>query len=256
MTLAFTIALDFILGTIGLHKFDHKNETKRSKVFWLAWNSQMSNVGCVAGAIAPLYRIQVKTFGMSLMRRGRATWRLDRRGATLFKAMGYDYAALILLNGTKLTNVCEFQSIESLSHYQRTDLRAVIRYKHWTLWYEDRSSHAPPRLPPSLPKSGTVCGQYNFYVKLNDKTNLVASRPPPPPLRGRRDRMRVPKISGKGRYFSCDKVRPENCKKKKKKKGGYLTFHPEISLQKGGGGGSFSLSRSLFGRLRNLKRGL
>ena len=29
-------------------------------------------------------------------------------------------------------------------------------------------------------------------------------------------------------YFSCDKVRPENCKK-----GGYLTFHPEISLKKG-----------------------
>ena len=36
-----------------------------------------------------------------------------------------------------------------------------------------------------------------------------------------------PKSPVKG-YFSCDKVRPENCKK-----GGYLTFHPEISFKKG-----------------------
>ena len=44
--------------------------------------------------------------------------------------------------------------------------------------------------------------------------------------------MRVPKIGPVKGYFSCDKVRPENCKKKEEKKG-YLTFHPEISLKKG-----------------------
>ena len=51
-----------------------------------------------------------------------------------------------------------------------------------------------------------------------------------------------PKSPVKG-YFSCDKVRPENCKK-----GGYLTFHPEISLKRG-----WFFFLSLFGRLRNLK---
>ena len=53
------------------------------------------------------------------------------------------------------------------------------------------------------------------------------------------------------------RVRPENCKKKKKKKKGgggegvYLTFHPEISNKKG-----VFFSLSIFGLLRNLKRGL
>ena len=69
---------------------------------------------------------------------------------------------------------------------------------------------------------------------------------PPPPLRGRRDRMRVPKISGKGVLF----VRQSPARELKK--GGYLTFHYlEISLKRG-----WFFFLSLFGRLRNLKRGL
>ena len=70
---------------------------------------------------------------------------------------------------------------------------------------------------------------------------------PPPPHSGVGGTACVfPKSPVKG-YFSCDKVRPENCKK-----GGYLTFHLEISFKKG----VVFLSLSLFGRLRNLKRGL
>ena len=54
-----------------------------------------------------------------------------------------------------------------------------------------------------------------------------------------------PKSLVKG-YISRDKVPPENCKKK----GVYMTFHPEISFKKG-----VLFSLSLFGLLRNLKRG-
>ena len=54
-----------------------------------------------------------------------------------------------------------------------------------------------------------------------------SSPAPPPPHSGVGGTACVfPKSPVKG-YFSCDKVRPE------KKKGGYLTFHPEISFKKG-----------------------
>ena len=65
--------------------------------------------------------------------------------------------------------------------------------------------------------------------------------------------MRVPKISGKGVLF----VRQSPAREFTKRGGGgggggrYLTFHPEISLKKG-----WFFFLSLFGRLRNLKRGL
>ena len=55
--------------------------------------------------------------------------------------------------------------------------------------------------------------------------NILTPGPPTPGSEG--PHYVFPKSPVKG-YFSCDKVRPENCKK-----GGYLTFHPEISFKKG-----------------------
>ena len=67
--------------------------------------------------------------------------------------------------------------------------------------------------------------------------------------------MPVPQISGKGVYrtFCATKSGPRIVKKKPKKKGGgYLTFHTEIFFFKG----VVFLSLSLFGRLKNLNRGI
>ena len=57
--------------------------------------------------------------------------------------------------------------------------------------------------------------------------SLSLSLPRPPHSENGRTPCVLPKCPVKG-YFSCDKVRPENCKKR-----GELTFHPEISLKRG-----------------------
>ena len=56
---------------------------------------------------------------------------------------------------------------------------------------------------------------------------MVCLHPPSPHSENGRTPCVLPKCRVKG-YFSCDKVRPENCKKR-----GVLTFHPEISLKRG-----------------------
>ena len=73
-----------------------------------------------------------------------------------------------------------------------------------------------------------------------------AARPPPPHSGVGGTACVFPKSPVKG-YFSCDKVRPENCKKKK---GGYLTFTRRFLLKRG-----WFFFLSLFGRMRNLKGG-
>ena len=82
-------------------------------------------------------------------------------------------------------------------------------------------------------------GFYNSAVLQNTPT------PAPPPHSGVGGTACVfPKSPVKG-YFSCDKVRPENCKK-----GGYLTFTRRFLLKRG-----WFFFLSLFGRMRNLKGG-
>ena len=68
-------------------------------------------------------------------------------------------------------------------------------------------------------------GKYGIYVVVTGALRGLCPAPPPSGVGG--TACVFPKSPVKG-YFSCDKVRPENCKK-----GGYLTFHPEISFKKG-----------------------
>ena len=61
-----------------------------------------------------------------------------------------------------------------------------------------------------------------------DSVTLFLTPAPPPPHSGVGGTACVfPKSPVKG-YFSCDKVRPENCKKR-----GVFDFRPEISFKKG-----------------------